>query len=159
MGRPKKHAIGLSEAIRRIKAAGIRETTPPAPASEDELLLPLSERIVRILQIIRDDPQKATEMIYLIMYDITDNKVRTQIAKYLEKQGCTRIQKSVFLARSEARNFQEIHDALRDVNDMYDNEDSIILVPVNASDARAMKLIGKNVQIEAITDKPNTLFF
>ncbi len=159
MGRPKKHAIGLSEAIRRIKAAGIRETTPPEPVSEDELLLPLSERIVRILQIIRDDPQKATEMIYLIMYDITDNKVRTQIAKYLEKQGCTRIQKSVFLARSEARNFQEIHDTLRDVNDMYDNEDSIILVPVNASDARAMKLIGKNVQIEAITDKPNTLFF
>lgn len=159
MGRPKKHAIGLSEAIRRIKAAGIRETTPPEPAFEDELLLPLSERIVRILQIIRDDPQKATEMIYLIMYDITDNKVRTQIAKYLEKQGCTRIQKSVFLARSEARNFQEIHDTLRDVNDMYDNEDSIILVPVNASDARAMKLIGKNVQIEAITDKPNTLFF
>ncbi|MBV6428512.1 MAG: CRISPR-associated endoribonuclease Cas2 [Haliscomenobacter sp.] len=159
MGRPKKHAIGLSEAIRRIKAAGIRETTPPEPASEDELLLPLSERIVRILQIIRDDPQKATEMIYLIMYDITDNKVRTQIAKHLEKQGCTRIQKSVFLARSEARNFQEIHDTLRDVNDMYDNEDSIILVPVNASDARAMKLIGKNVQIEAITDKPNTLFF
>ena len=159
MGRPKKHAIGLSEAIRRIKAAGIRETTPPEPVSEDELLLPLSERIVRILQIIRDDPQKATEMIYLIMYDITDNKVRTQIAKYLEKQGCTRIQKSVFLARSEARNFQEIHDTLRDVNDMYDNEDSIILVPVNVSDARAMKLIGKNVQIEAITDKPNTLFF
>ncbi len=159
MGRPKKHAIGLSEAIRRIKAAGIRETTPPEPVSEDELLLPLSERIARILQIIRDDPQKATEMIYLIMYDITDNKVRTQIAKYLEKQGCTRIQKSVFLARSEARNFQEIHDTLRDVNDMYDNEDSIILVPVNASDARAMKLIGKNVQIEAITDKPNTLFF
>ena len=159
MGRPKKHAIGLSEAIRRIKAAGIRETTPPEPVSEDELLLPLSERIVRILQIIRDDPQKATEMIYLIMYDITDNKVRTQISKYLEKQGCTRIQKSVFLARSEARNFQEIHDTLRDVNDMYDNEDSIILVPVNASDARAMKLIGKNVQIEAITDKPNTLFF
>ncbi|MBK6949016.1 MAG: CRISPR-associated endonuclease Cas2 [Haliscomenobacter sp.] len=98
-------------------------------------------------------------MIYLIMYDITDNKVRTQIAKYLEKQGCTRIQKSVFLARSEAKNFQEIHDTLRDVNEMYDNEDSIILVPVNASDARAMKLIGKNVQIEAITDKPNTLFF
>ncbi|MBK8879084.1 MAG: CRISPR-associated endonuclease Cas2 [Haliscomenobacter sp.] len=159
MGRPKKRTIGLLEALRRIKAAGIRETTPPEPASGDELLLPLSERIVRILQIIRDDPQKATEMIYLIMYDITDNKVRTQIAKYLEKQGCTRIQKSVFLARSEAKNFQEIHDTLRDVNEMYDNEDSIILVPVNASDARAMKLIGKNVQIEAITDKPNTLFF
>ncbi len=160
MGRPKKHAIGLSEALRRIKAAGIREVTPPTPESgEEDLLLPLNERIIRILQIVRDDPQKATEMIYLIMYDITDNKVRTQISKYLEKQGCTRIQKSVFLARSEAKNFQEIHDTLRDVNEMYDNEDSIILVPVNASDARSMKLIGKNVQIEAITDKPNTLFF
>ncbi len=160
MGRPKKHAIGLSEALRRIKAAGIREVTPATPESgEEDFLLPLNERIIRILQIVRDDPQKATEMIYLIMYDITDNKVRTQISKYLEKQGCTRIQKSVFLARSEAKNFQEIHDTLRDVNEMYDNEDSIILVPVNASDARSMKLIGKNVQIEAITDKPNTLFF
>ena len=159
MARPQKHTLTLAERLERIRSAGLREILPPEPIPEEDILLPLSERIARILQIVKEEPQKATEMIYLILYDITDNKVRNQVAKYLEKQGCTRIQKSVFLARSESKNFQEIHDTLREVNSYYDNEDSIILVPVNASDARSMKLIGKNVQIEAITDKPNTLFF
>lgn len=98
-------------------------------------------------------------MTYLVMYDITSDKVRNQIAKYLERQGCIRIQKSVFIARSEARNFQEICDTLNEVNSYYDNEDSILLVPVNTSDVRSMKVIGKALQIGIITDKPNTLFF
>lgn len=159
MGRPKKQSISLREALQRIKLAGLKEILPPAPPGEEEALAPLSERIARILQLVKQEPQKATEMIYLIMYDITEDKVRNQIAKYLEKKGCTRIQKSVFLARSESKHFQEIYDTLREVNSYYENEDSIILVPVNASDVRSMKLIGKNIQIEAITDKPNTLFF
>lgn len=151
--------LSLRERLERLNAAGMRETLPPQPPSEGEALLSLSDRIAQILQIVKQEPQKATEMIYLIMYDITEDKVRNQIAKYLEKKGCTRIQKSVFLVRSESKQFQDIHDTLREVNAYYENEDSIILVPVNASDARSMKLIGKNIQIEAITDKPNTLFF
>lgn len=98
-------------------------------------------------------------MTYLILYDISNDKVRTQIAKYLLQQGCMRIQKSVFMVKSKNKQFQEIYDTLKEVNEYYQNEDSIILVPINASDVRSMKLIGKNVQIEAITDKPNTLFF
>ena len=109
--------------------------------------------------IVKSGPLKANEMTYLIMYDITNNKVRLQIAKYLERQGCIRIQKSVFMVKTENPHFQEIHDTLKEVNSYYQNEDSIILVPVNASDVRSMKLIGKNVQIAAIVDKPNTLFF
>jgi len=98
-------------------------------------------------------------MTYLIMYDITDDKVRTQIAKYLIKQGCVRIQMSVYLIKSKNNKFTEIHDTLKEVNEFYENADSIILVPINASDVRSMKLIGKNVDISTIVDKPNTLFF
>lgn len=157
MPRPKKAEISLAERLKRLEAAGIMEQAPPI-AAEDQLL-PLNERVRLMLNIVKEGPLKATEMTYLIMYDISNDKVRLQIAKYLERQGCIRIQKSVFIAKTENPHFQEIHDTLKEVNSYYQNEDSIILVPVNASDVRSMKLIGKNVQIEAIVDKPNTLFF
>jgi CRISPR-associated endonuclease Cas2 len=157
VAKPRKKEFNLAEKLQKLKEAGINE---PAKSQEGELmLLPLSERIGRMLNIIRSEPVKATEMTYLIMYDITNDKVRLQIAKYLEKQGCFRIQKSVFIVKTENLHFQTIHDTLNEVNSYYDNEDSIILVPVNASDVRAMKMIGKNIQIEAVIDKPNTLFF
>lgn len=147
----------MAERLRRLAAAGLTEQA--VPISEEDQLLPLNERVRLMLNIVKDGPIKATEMTYLIMYDISNDKVRLQIAKYLERQGCIRIQKSVFIAKTENPHFQEIHDTLKEVNSYYQNEDSIILVPVNASDVRSMKLIGKNVQIEAIVDKPNTLFF
>lgn len=157
MPRPPKKEFTLAETLARIAAAGIAEAPPPL--TEAEAMLPLDERIQKILGIIQDSPIKATDMVYLIMYDISNDKVRLQISKYLERQGCIRIQRSVFIARTDNPHFQEIHDTLKEVNSYYENEDSIILAPLNASDARAMKLIGKNVHIEAVTDKPNTLFF
>ena len=157
MARPKKKTFSLAERLERIHQAGIGE--PAAPLSEADRMLPLPDRVQRMLNIIRDGPVKATQMTYLIMYDISDDKVRLQVAKYLEKQGCIRIQKSVFIAKTENKHFQEMADTLKEVNSYYNNEDSIILVPVNASDVRSMKLIGKNIHIEAVVDKPNTLFF
>ena len=97
-------------------------------------------------------------MNYLIMYDIQNNKVRTLVAKYLLKKGCVRVQKSVFLVHSDHKKFEEVKQTLVEINDVYENEDSIILVPLNISDARSMKLIGKNVNIEQIIDPPNTVF-
>ncbi|MEZ5040694.1 MAG: CRISPR-associated endonuclease Cas2 [Saprospiraceae bacterium] len=156
MPKAPKKTYNLQEALAAIQQAGIKaaQTEPLDPT-----LSSLSDRIKAILQIVRDQPIKATEMTYLIMYDITDDKVRTQIAKYLIKQGCIRIQKSVFLLKSSNKVFDEILETLKEVNAYYQNEDSIILVPINASDVRSMKLIGKNVQLSTLTDKPNTLFF
>lgn len=37
-------------------------------------------------------------MKYLISYDITEDRLRTRLAKYLRQQGCQRLQKSVFLS-------------------------------------------------------------
>lgn len=147
----------LFNRLKKIKAAGLREPAPHIP--EEDRLPGLSDRIPQILGIVRDAPVKATEMVYLILYDISDNKVRREVAKYLLGAGCLRIQKSVYLIRTSNKRFTEIHDTLREVNDCYANEDSIILVPVNSSDVRAMKLIGKNVDIQLWTDPPNTLFF
>lgn len=156
MPRPRKVNYTLLEKLQKIKEAGIKEVQPVA---KEDQVLHLNERIQLILQIVQSKPIKATQMIYLIMYDITENKVRYQISKYLEKKGCVRIQKSVFLAKTENKFFQEVYETLKEVNSYYENKDSIILVPINASDVRSMKLIGKNINIETIVDKPNTLFF
>ncbi len=37
-------------------------------------------------------------MNYLISYDISDDRQRDRLAKLLERRGCSRVQKSVFLA-------------------------------------------------------------
>ncbi len=154
----KKPPLTLAEQLERIAAAGLHPL-PEGDLPEADRMAPLSDRIAAMLQLIKREPLKATEMTYLIMYDISSDKVRLAVAKYLERQGCVRIQKSVFILRSDNPHFQQIHDTLKEVNSYYENEDSIILVPVNASDVRSMKLIGKNVYIQAIVDKPNTLFF
>jgi len=157
MKQPKKKEFSLAEKLERIKAAGIKELNPILIT--DEVLETLEQRIKAILQIIKSTPLKSNEMTYLIMYDINDDKVRTQISKYLIKKSCVRIQKSVFLAKTENKYFQEIYETLKEINSYYENKDSIILVPVNSSDVRSMKMIGYNIDLQLVTDKPNTLFF
>lgn len=157
MGRPRNREFDLKERLAKAREAGLTQVQPVS-TPEEECLAPFPERIRIILGILQDKPIKSTTMNYLILYDIENNKVRRLVAKYLEKQGCTRVQKSVFLIRSDHQKFESIRQALAEVNDAYDNQDSIILVPMNISDARSMKLIGKNVNISQIIDPPNTVF-
>jgi CRISPR-associated protein Cas2 len=123
-----------------------------------ETIPDLPQRIKIILNIIKDKPKKPGDMIYIIMYDIESNKVRTEIAKFLIKKGCIRIQKSVYLIRNKPEHIMKIYRSLVEVQQMYENRDSIILVPVDVSSLKSMKLIGKEINIERIIDKPNTLF-
>ena len=155
MARPPDARLELREVLERLKKSG----TSVRNVSEVDPVDDLNFRIKSILGLIGKEKIKGKEMIYMIMYDISDNKVRHQISKYLKRNGCMRIQRSVFIARSESKRFSEIKEALEEVNDYYQNEDSIILVPVNASDVRSMKVLGKNIQLDTLLDPPNTLFF
>src|SRR4051812_39249517 len=98
-------------------------------------------------------------MTYLIIYDIEDDKIRKEVAKYLKGKGSIRIQKSVFMTTSNHKLFEQIYANLHEVQQYYENQHSIILVPFNTTDSRIMKIIGKDVQVDAIVNKPNTLFF
>lgn len=93
------------------------------------------------------------------MYDITSNKVRTLIAKFLLKKGCIRIQKSIFMADMPSDEVQDIAQKLTEIQKMYDNNDSILIVPLSEDYARAMKIIGQDVDIDLILHSKNTLFF
>lgn len=157
MARPRKKEYDLKEKLEKLRKSGLGEQA--AKPDEENLLEPLEKRIEKILHIIKAKPAKALDMTYLIMYDIENTKVRNRIAKYLIKNGCIRIQKSVFVANSPHSKFDKIHETLKEVQSYYENHDSILLVPVNTSDLRSMKIIGKEIHIRTIIDKPNTLFF
>ena len=161
MPKPPIKEFNLTEKVKRLRDAGFSENIDNIGSKmEDvtELMQPLPERIKLILRIINQEPIKAVNMNYLILYDIEKNKIRSLVSKYLIHKGCVRIQKSVFLMHSNHKKFDEIKETLVEINDIYENNDSIILIPINVSDARSMKLIGKNVDINQIVNQPNTVF-
>ena len=75
------------------------------------------------------------------------------------REGCSRVQKSIFLADLPVEKYNIIKQGLSEIQTLYDNEDSIIILPVSTDYLRMMKIIGKNVDIDIVTHKYNTLFF
>lgn len=87
------------------------------------------------------------------------NKVRYNIVKYLERMGCYRIQKSIFLANLSMEKYEQIRKDMVEVQSLYENHDSIIVCPVSSDILRSMKIIGQNINLDIITHSKNTLFF
>ena len=96
---------------------------------------------------------------FVVMYDIESNKVRYNVVKYLERMGCHRIQKSIFLANLSIEKYESIKNDLAEVQSLYDNHDSILVCPVSSDLLRSMKVIGQNINLDIITHSKNTLFF
>lgn len=141
--------------------AGLGSDPPPnrEPSEDWEQLTSLTERTKQILGIVNKEKKRVGRMLFFVMYDIESNKVRRYVVKYLERQGCTRIQKSIFLADLETAKFNEIKRDLTEVQAAYENFDSILVVPITTEYLRAMKIIGQNINIDVITHSKNTLFF
>lgn len=129
------------------------------PGADEENLQSLQLRVKQLIEAINTGAKKTGIMTFMILYDIENNKVRTVLAKYLVKSGCIRIQKSVYIANLKPHQFKKIQTDLKEVQAAYENNDSIILVPLNTEDARSMKIIGKALHIEAIIENPNTIIF
>ncbi|MCB9323924.1 MAG: CRISPR-associated endonuclease Cas2 [Lewinellaceae bacterium] len=160
MPRKKRPKLTFKAKLIRIKNAGIKTATPVQKTTDETDDLPdLNERIKRVLQIFDQHEQKKDTMLYFVMYDIENDKVRNHIAKFLIRKGCTRVQKSIYLADTQRQVYAEIHKTLKEVQEVYDNHDSIFLVPVSSDDLRAMKIIGENIDLDLITGNKNTLFF
>jgi CRISPR-associated protein Cas2 len=158
--RKKKRKISFLEKMLKIKHAGIQnigDVNMVRQQSSD--IETLDERITQVLQLVYKTKILPTHMIYFVMYDIENNRVRRNIAKFLLRKGCIRVQKSIFLAQTERKVYNEIFQALRDVHDIYDNHDSIFLVPVSTDELRSMKIIGHNINFDFILNDKSTLFF
>lgn len=119
----------------------------------------LQERVDKIIGIVNNKARKQTNMLFFVMYDIESDKVRTQIFKYLIREGCTRIQNSIFLADLPSDKYNKIREDLTAVQSCYENHDSILVVPISTDYLQAMKVIGKTIDVDIIMKTRNTLFF
>ncbi len=156
MPKPKPVVLSPEAKLLAFKNAYIhkRKTTPTGSDNDTSLY----QRIQQALQIFKPKANKIDSMTYLIMYDITNNKIRTAVAKFLEEKGCMRIQNSVFISKSKNAKYKNIVALLKEINALYENEDSIVLVPIAMDDMRAMQIIGRSLHLNSIIDPPNTIF-
>ncbi len=159
MGRT-KNVQDYKAALAHIAESGLSESPAPNRQQEAWEMLPsLSDRVKTILGVVNKRDKRPSNMLFFVMYDIESNKVRRYVVKYLEKKGCFRVQKSIFLADLPMEKYQAIRTDLAEVQAAYENMDSILVVPISTDYLRAMKVIGENIDIDIVTHNKNTLFF
>lgn len=167
MPRKEYPELTLKEILLKQELAGIsdnnqliRKPTNDDGEEEDGDTLPsLAERVTEILGILNNPKRNKTNMLFFVMYDIESNKVRQNIAKYLLKMGCSRIQNSIFLADISREKYDKIRQDLTEIQAMYENNDSILVIPISTDYLRAMKVIGKSIDVDIIVQNRTTLFF
>lgn len=161
MPRKPKEPPSPEEILEKIRAAGIAATNVirSEPDPEDNELDSIDKRVERLMSITKQTKRDPNNMLFFVMYDIESNKVRRLVAKYLIRQGCYRIQRSIFLADLNHEKCEKIKSDLVDVQAAYDNEDSILVVPISTDLIRAMKIIGCKIDVDVIMHNQNTLFF
>lgn len=155
----KDERLKFHEAMARLKGAGIAGSPVPNRTQKHSDLPSIDERVEEILGFANQTKRPAGNMLFFVMYDIESNKVRRLVVKYLQRKGCTRVQKSIFLADLPISDYQEIRDDLTEVQAAYDNNDSILVVPISTDHLRSMKIIGQSVAVDVIMHNKNTLFF
>ncbi len=156
-----KTPLHYLEVLRKLKNSGL-EHSPEVnrPTGNLDALPTLEERVDFLLGVIGNKKQSTDyHMLFFVMYDIESDKVRYNVVKYLERMGCHRIQKSIFLADLVREKYDAIRNDLAEVQALYDNHDSIIICPVSTELLNSMKIIGKTINIDVITKSKNTLFF
>lgn len=143
-----------------MKAAGLADSPSPNRNIDGLDELPSLECRLKVLfNIVKNNKRAASQMLFFVMYDIESNKVRRHVVKYLERQGCSRVQKSIFLADLPTSKYEEIKSDLTAVQACYENNDSILVVPISTDYLKAMKVIGQTINVDIITKTANTLFF
>lgn len=162
MPRKQRPPLTLVEQMQKLKAA--RLTNPSAQQTDDvESLQPsigsVEERVKKILGIVNRKKKNTNHMLFFVMYDIESNKVRTLVHKYLKRMGCTPVQRSIFLADTSIETYNCIKEDLVAVQEAYDNDDSILVVPLSTDYLKMMKIIGHKIEIDVITHSKSTLFF
>ncbi len=161
MGKAKNPLSILRRAMlkRQASLAGHRpvDEARACPADSIESLEGRLRLIIDVLD--SGDCVKPGNMLFFVMYDISANKVRTAVAKYLLRKGCHRIQRSIFMGNAPVAVCRDIERDLHEVQAMYDNDDSIFVVPLSVEQVRIMRVIGRDVDLDLIVNAKSTAFF
>lgn len=161
MPRKPKPPLPLEEHVAKLKKAMLHSSVSQSQDHyvQDKDMEPLEVRVKRILGIVERNKKEEGYMVFFVMYDIESNKVRTLVHKYLKRMGCIPIQRSIFLADTSVDVYRKIQTDLAEVQQAYDNNDSILVLPVTTDYLRMMKIIGQKIELDVITHSKSTLFF
>ncbi len=160
MPRKKKPPLSFVERMQKIrKAQLLHPISDLSPKESEEQIGTIENRVKKLLGIVEQLKKQSGKMLFFVMYDIESNKVRALVHKYLERRGCTPIQRSIFLGNTSTEVYSEIKKDLTEVQEAYENNDSIIVLPITTDYLRMMKIIGQKIDIDIITHSKSTLFF
>lgn len=158
-GKEKKKELSFVEAMGRLRKAGLAHSPAPDRYPHSSDMPSFEARMKDVLGIVNQQNRPIGNMLFFVMYDIESDKVRRLVVKYLQRKGCTRVQKSIFLADLPAEQYQKIREDLTEVQAAYENNDSILVVPISTDHLRSMKIIGQAIAIDIIMHSKNTMFF
>jgi len=86
---------------------------------------------------------------FLVLYDISDNKIRNNVVKILKANGLYRIQKSVFLGACPPENMMELQKRFENYLTEQEN-DSYIILALDEYNIQKIKLLNIDLDIKKI---------
>ncbi|MCP4346282.1 MAG: CRISPR-associated endonuclease Cas2 [Desulfobacterales bacterium] len=96
-------------------------------------------------------------MLVWVIYDISNDKVRTRVAKNCKNAGLYRVQKSVFLGDIERNRIDELHIQCEEIIDR--ETDSVYVFPMCEDDFKKVKTAGNAFDRELVSDEILSMFF
>ena len=95
-------------------------------------------------------------MITWILYDISNDKARTKVAKHCKQAGLHRVQYSVFLGRLEANEKDSLQLQIKALID--EDQDKVYIFPMSKNELQATILLGQAFDKKYVTDQIKALF-
>ena len=96
-------------------------------------------------------------MIIWVMYDITDDKARTKVAKYCKQAGLYLVQYSVFLGTLNANQKDTLELKIEAI--INQEVDKVYIFPMSKDELRQTALLGQAFDKKLVTDQVRALFF
>lgn len=92
-----------------------------------------------------------------VVYDITENSIRSKVARICLDKGLYRVQKSVFLGTLNANERDSLAIECEEIIDL--DVDSVYVFPMDDESFRKVKLLGQAFDKELVNDEVLTKFF
>lgn len=106
----------------------------------------------------KTDHINSNDVIFLVMYDISDNYTRRTVVDYLLREGCLRIQRSIFMGNLPFCKMQNIARTLEDIYEGSSSDDSYIIMPLRKESIGAMVICGDRRNIDMILRRQDIVF-
>ncbi|MEY4937520.1 MAG: hypothetical protein RIS64_3879 [Bacteroidota bacterium] len=95
-------------------------------------------------------------MITWILYDIENDKARTQVAKFCKQGGLHRVQYSCFLGTITSNDLDTLQLQINDL--INPDKDKVYIFPMNKAELKQTLLLGQAFDKKLVTDEVKMLF-